>query len=114
MSGCLSVCLDYIHNFQSSLYNFMIFFSIKKKPQRACSDFVRGGVSDLRGRGLLGGGDATFFFAVAHLLIKTKLFCFIKISYLQPFREIMGGQDSVTTTTNNEQQTTNNKHHGRS
>ena len=32
------------------------------------------------------------FFDVAHLLIETKLFCFIKISYLQPFREIMGGQ----------------------
>ena len=32
------------------------------------------------------------FFAVAHLLIETKLFVFTKISYLQPFREIMGGQ----------------------
>ena len=29
MSGCLSVRLDYIHNFQFSLYNLMI-ISIKK------------------------------------------------------------------------------------
>jgi len=34
-------------------------------------------------------------FFVAHLPIEKKLF--IKFSYLQWFREIMGGQDSVTT-----------------
>ena len=32
------------------------------------------------------------FSSVAHRPIETKLFVFIKISYLQPFREIMGGQ----------------------
>ena len=33
-----------------------------------------------------------FFFSVAHLHIQTQLFIPIKISYLQLFREIMGGQ----------------------
>ena len=31
-------------------------------------------------------------FSLAHLHIEAQLFVFIKISYLQPFREIMGGQ----------------------
>ena len=34
------------------------------------------------------------FFLLLHIYlpIETELFCFTKISYLQPFREIMGGQ----------------------
>ena len=42
------------------------------------------------------------FFSVAHLLIQTKLFCFIKYSYLQPFREIMGGQTKRHFSTKND------------
>ena len=42
------------------------------------------------------------FFAVPHLLIETKLFCVTKISYLQPFREIMGGQTKLQFSTKND------------
>ena len=55
------------------------------------------------------------YFSVADLPFETKHFCFIKISYLQPFREIMGGQDSVKNKQTNKQQTkTTDDHNSRS
>ena len=47
------------------------------------------------------------FFSVAHLPIEMKFFVITKISYLQPFIEIMGGQNSVTTTPPQPTPTTN-------
>ena len=62
-------------------------------------------------KNVLGAEKMTFFgihFFDAHLHVETNFFVFTKISYLQPFREIMGVQNSVTT---NKQLT--NEHHGR-
>jgi len=65
-------------------------------------------------------GQKNDFFRIFFLLFiyssRQNFFDFTKISYLQPFREIMGGgRKSVTTTTTNERTTTNDDElHGRS
>jgi len=46
------------------------------------------------------------FFSAAHLLVETKLFCSTKISYLQRFRDFMGGARKRNN--NNHKKRTNN------
>ena len=51
------------------------------------------------------------FFLLLHIFTSRRnFFVFIKISYLQPFREIMGGQEKSVTSTNDERRTNDELH----
>ena len=52
----------------------------------------------------------SIFFLLSHIYtLRRNFFVFIKISYLQPFREIMGGQEKSVTSNNDERRTTNDE-----